>query len=97
MAVLRDKSQFAQWVTFLESIQAWPEAQAVARIKCPKMVFFGANAEAVVPYVPTIRERSKELEAMGWHVTEIAERGHSVGVEPATLVPIVRKFLDKVS
>ncbi|MGH8694361.1 MAG: alpha/beta fold hydrolase [Burkholderiales bacterium] len=70
MLVLRDKSQYAQWITFHSSLQDWPEAQAVASIKCPKLVFAGADSAPVtggvaIPYAEMIRERRKELEAMG--------------------------------
>ncbi|MGH8251247.1 MAG: alpha/beta fold hydrolase [Steroidobacteraceae bacterium] len=97
--ILRDPSQYAQWVSFYESIQDWPEAQAVARIQCPRMAVFGSEAEGDVAGIPlpfgaTIRERRAELEALGWRVTEIPGRDNSVMIDPLTIVPVVRKFLD---
>lgn len=103
MVVLRDASQYAQWVTFNASLQDWPEAQAVARIACPRMTFAGSAGDPTaghgvpVKIAATIRERRAELEAMGWCVKEIPGRDHSVCLDPATVVPIVREFLDAVS
>jgi pimeloyl-ACP methyl ester carboxylesterase len=102
MAVLRDASQYAQWVTFYASIRDWPEAQAVARIGCPRMTFAGsagdptAGHDVPVLIASTIRERRTELEALGWWVREIPGHDHSVCLDPATVVPVVREFLDAV-
>ncbi len=101
MQVLRNKEQYQQWVTFYESVQNWPEAKAVAGIKCPKLVFYGGDSITVtggvtVGYAATIRQKRKDLEAMGWRVAEIPGKGHGVGLEPSVIVPVVREFLDKV-
>jgi len=102
MAVLRQASQYAQWVTFYESIRDWPEAEAVARITCPRMAFAGsagdptAGNDIPVSIATTIRQRRDELEAMGWCVREIPGRDHSVCLDPAIVVPVVREFLDTV-
>jgi len=100
-AILRDPSQYAQWVTFYESLAGWPEATDVARIACPRLVAFGANAEADVAGIPlrpaaTIRERRAELEALGWRVVEVSDRDSALILDPETLVPVVRRFLDSV-
>jgi len=102
MAVLRDPSQYAQWVAFYESIREWPEAKAIARFACPRMAFAGSNGdptaghEVPIKIATTIRERRAELETMGWWVREIPGRDHSVCLDPATVVPVVREFLDSV-
>lgn len=101
--ILRNPDQYAQWVTFYGSLQAWPEAQAIARIRCPRMVFFGSNAKASVgkdipiAYAQTIRTRRAELESMGWRVIEVPDRDSSLIMDPATAVPLVREFLDPVT
>ncbi|MBK8597831.1 MAG: alpha/beta fold hydrolase [Holophagales bacterium] len=101
--VLREPAQYAQWVTFYESVLNWPEAEAVARIACPRMAYAGsegdptAGHEVPISIASTIRDRRGELEAMGWRVTEIPGRDHSVCLDPATVVPLVRDFLDAVS
>jgi len=96
MRVLRDKAQYAQWVTFYRSVLDWPEARAVARFSCPRMAFAGAESNAIVHYSETLRQRKAELETMGWYVTEIAGRGHDVGLDPEAVVPPVRSWLDRV-
>jgi len=91
-----------QFATFYESIQKWPEAESVARISCPRMTFFGSEDEIEYPdgvalrLAPTIRERREELERLGWHVAEVPERDHSLFMDPAATVPVVREFLDRV-
>ena len=103
MAVLREPAQYAQWVTFYESVVDWPEAEAVAHIACPRMAYVGsegdptAGHEVPISIASTIRARRGALEAMGWSVTEIPGRDHSVCLDPATVVPVVREFLDAVS
>ena len=62
---------------------------------------FGANAEADVAGIPlhpaaTIRARRTELEALGWQVIEVPDRDSALILDPETLVPIVRRFLDTV-
>ncbi len=100
MQVLRSKEQYQQWVTFYESVQNWPEAKAVRGIKCPKLLFYGADSATTtggvtVSYGATNRARRKELESLGWQVAEIPGKGHGVGLDPAAVVPVVREFLDK--
>ncbi len=101
-AMLRAPAQYAQWVTFYESLAGWPdEAASVARITCPRLVAYGANAEADVAGIPLrpaaiIRERRVELEALGWLVVEVPDRDSALILDPETLVPVVRRFLDTV-
>jgi len=100
-AILREPAQYAQWVTFYESLAGWPEATEVARIACPRLVAYGANAEADVAGIPlrpaaTIRERRTELETLGWQVIEVPDRDSALILDPETLVPVVRRFLDRV-
>ncbi|MDC3955293.1 alpha/beta hydrolase [Polyangium jinanense] len=91
-----------QFVTFYESIQGWPEAEAVARISCPRMAFVGAADEMNYPggialrLAQTVKERRPELERLGWHVLEVPGRDHGLYTDPATVVPLVREFLDPV-
>ncbi len=101
MKVLRSKAQYRQWETYYASMLHWPEAQAVARIACPKMVFFGAEGDLVEAGIPLriasiIRERRKALEQQGWRVHELPGQGHGVCMAPELVVPPVRTFLDEV-
>lgn len=99
-AVLREPAQYAQWVTFYESIVGWPEEEAVSRITCPRMTFAGsegdptAGHEVPISIASTIRARRSDLEALGWCVREIPGRDHSVCLDPEAVVPLVREFLD---
>ncbi len=99
--VLREAAQYRQWVTFYESVLEWPEAEAVRAFECPRMVFFGELGDVDpggenILIASTLRSRRSELEELGWRVHEFPGREHSVCVDPATVVPPVRAFLDDV-
>lgn len=99
LAVLRSKAQYAQWGHYYRSMLDWPESESVARIACPKMVFFGAAGDLIEAGIPIriaslIRERRADLERQGWRVLEIAGQDHGVTTLPELVVPPVRDFLD---
>lgn len=101
LVVLRSPAQYAQWVHYGESIAAWPEREAVARIACPRMNVFGSEGDLVeagipVPIASCIRTHRGDLEALGWRVHEIAGQGHGLCMQPEVAVPPVRAFLDEV-
>lgn len=101
LVVLRSPAQYAQWVHYGESIAGWPEREAVARIRCPRMNVFGSDGDLVeagipVPIASCIREHRGALEALGWRVHEIAGHGHALCMQPEIAVPPVRAFLDEV-
>ena len=101
LAVLREPGQYRQWVTYLESVSDWPEAEAVAQIECPRLVFTASDGDSdaggiPLPIATTILARQAELEAMGWVVREIPDRDFSVCMEPAAVLPVIRPFLDRV-
>ena len=101
MVILRSPAQYAQWVSYFESIEGWPETDAVARTRCPRLVFFGADSLTdaggiPIPIATTIRSRRAELDRLGWRVCEIPDRDFSVCFDPAAVVPVVREFLDAV-
>jgi pimeloyl-ACP methyl ester carboxylesterase len=88
-----------QMITFYESLQRWPEAEAIRRIRCPRMAYAGTEDTFVdsgvsVRLGPLLRERRADLEREGWSVAEIPGRDHSVFKDPEAVVPIVRRFLD---
>ena len=98
--VLREPAQYAQWATFYESVLDWPERRAVAEIDCPRMVFFGGSGDVDpggedIRIASTLRARRDELEQLGWTVHEFPGRDHSVCLDPGTVVPPVRAFLDQ--
>jgi len=88
-----------QFVTFYESVENWPEHDVIRNITCPRMAFAGTADELEVSGVKvrigaTIREHRAELERLGWQVVEFTGRDHSVYMDPETVVPSVRRFLD---
>jgi pimeloyl-ACP methyl ester carboxylesterase len=102
LKVLRSKDQYRQWETYYASMLNWPEAESVARIACPKMVYFGGDGDLVEAGIPVriasiIREQRAALEKQGWTVQEIPGQGHGVCMAPDLVVPPVRGFLDSLS
>lgn len=95
-----DAPDVAQFVTFYESLRGWPEAESVAALTCPRMTYFGTADEVDlagvrVPLAAIFQSRRQEIEQAGWHVAAIAGRDHSVWLDAATVVPVVRPFLDR--
>lgn len=98
--LLRDKKQYTQWVTYHRSLLDWPEAQAVARIRCPRLALYAAKTFLQVGSHPlmlsdTLRARRPELEKAGWRVQELADRDTGVMLDPAAILPPLRAFLDQ--
>jgi pimeloyl-ACP methyl ester carboxylesterase len=91
-----------QMVTFYESVENWPEAEAVQKIRCPRLAFAGTadvweGGGVTVRIGATVHERRSDLERQGWHVVEIEGRDHSLYKHPSIVVPVVRKFLDQAT
>ena len=101
MAVLRSSGQYAQWVTFYESLAGWDEAGTAAAIACPRLAVAGSAGDSDaggvdIPIASRNRAHRAELEAIGWQVREVPDRDHSVCLDPEAIVPVVREFLDAV-
>lgn len=100
MPLLRDKKQYAQWVTYHRTLLGWPEAQAVARIRCPRLALYAEKTFLQVGSHPlmlsdTLRARRPELEIAGWRVQELAGRDTGVMLDPSAIIPPLRAFLDQ--
>jgi pimeloyl-ACP methyl ester carboxylesterase len=100
LKVLRSKDQYRQWATYYGSMLDWPEAASVARIRIPKLVYFGGEGDLVEAGIPIriasiIREHRAALEQQGWTVHEVPHQGHGVCMAPDLFVPPVRAFLDE--
>ncbi len=101
MVILRDPEQYGQWRTFYSGMQGWPEAEVAAAITCPRLALIGSEAESSVAGIPLrllerFREARPALEAMGWTVREIPGAGTAAMLEPAVIVPEMRRWLDQV-
>jgi len=100
LKVLRSREQYRQWEAYYASMLDWSEAESVARIACPRMVYFGGDGDLVEAGVPIriasiIREHRATLEQQGWTVHEISGQGHGVCMAPELVVPPVRAFLNE--
>lgn len=101
LKILRSPAQYAQWIAYYESMLDWSEGDSVARIVCPRMVYFGGEGDLVEAGVPVtiasnIRRHRGALEVQGWAVREIVGQDHGGAAMPAPAVPLVRAFLDEV-
>lgn len=99
LKILRNPAQYGQWIAYYESMEGWNEPDAVARIACPCMVYFGSEGDLIEAGVPVtiasrIRQHRGVLEAAGWTVHELAGQDHGAAALPAAVVPPVRAFLD---
>ncbi len=97
--VLRSPAQYAQWSTFLKSIQGWPERELAASLDYPRLAFAGADGDTTagsedIKNASILRSNQAELEDMGWQVKFIEGEGHHVCMHPDVLVPVIREFLD---
>jgi len=100
LKILRSPAQYAQWIAYYESVLGWNERDSIARIACPRMVYFGGEGDLVEAGVPVtiasnIRRHRGALETQGWTVHEIAGQNHGGAAMPELAVPPVRAFLDK--
>lgn len=97
--ILRSPAQYAQWVTFYESLSSWSDAAALQNIRCPRAVIYGENGNSSVGDIPLpladiIREQRPRLESLGWYVKEIAGADSSLILDSNKLVPLARHWLD---
>jgi pimeloyl-ACP methyl ester carboxylesterase len=84
---------------FYDSLVNWPERQAIARIRCPRMAFAGSNdiiraAHVTARIAPLLAEHRVELERMGWVVGLVDGFAHELGFRPDVVTPLIRPFLD---
>ncbi|CAN1521666.1 MhpC Predicted hydrolases or acyltransferases (alpha/beta hydrolase superfamily) [Sphingomonadaceae bacterium] len=99
MIMLRSADQYQQWSAFYESVLDWPEAEAVAALSCPRMLFFGSDGDLVeagfpVPIATACRTRRATLEHQGWQVNEIPGYGHDVIGQSALVLPKLTAFVE---
>lgn len=97
--VLRSPAQYAQWATFYQSIDGFDEQSAAQRVAASRLAYVGGDGDVgagaeMIRNATILRERKRELEAMGWQVEIIDGEGHYVGLKPEIVCPLVRKYLD---
>lgn len=87
------------FVTFYTSLQGWPEAEAVARITCPRLALFGAEdatpvGAETVEIAATMHAKRTALEQLGWRISAIPAGRHDLIANPQVVLPILMEFLD---
>lgn len=101
--VLRSPAQYAQWVAYGESMAGFSEAELLDHLQalgCPCLAYVGAEGDVgagaqKLSNATIMRRERDNLEARGWEVTFIADKGHEVGLEVEVVAPIIRDFLDR--
>jgi pimeloyl-ACP methyl ester carboxylesterase len=102
MKVLRTADQYRQWSTFYRSLTGWDEVACTAAIKCPKLLYFGANGDLIeagfpVPIATRCREARSILEEQGWTVHELEGFGHEAGLRTDLITAFVGPFLREIA
>ncbi|MFN5644414.1 MAG: alpha/beta fold hydrolase [Sphingomonadales bacterium] len=97
--MLRSDEQYRQWATFYQSLESWDEAAAIARITCPRMLYFGSEGDLVeegysVSIASCSRANRERLEKLGWKVLEIQGYGHEVIGRTELVLPHINRFLE---
>jgi pimeloyl-ACP methyl ester carboxylesterase len=87
------------YLNFYRSIQDWPEREAVAKLRAPRLVFAGGRDQFVaegqnIRIGALVAEHRMQLENMGWMVRLVPDFGHELGGRPDVVTPILREFLD---
>jgi pimeloyl-ACP methyl ester carboxylesterase len=100
LAVLRSADQYRQWATFYASLEGWDERAAAARIRVPRLAYFGEqgdtdSGDVLLPIASICRAGRQAAEVLGWEIVEIPGQEHAGGLDPAVVVPVVRPFLDR--
>ena len=47
LKILRSAAQYAQWISYYESMLDWSEAESVAALRIPRLIYFGADGDLV--------------------------------------------------
>jgi len=99
-AMAATRAEYHQYVTFYESVQSWPETESVGRIRCPRLTYVGSNDEVEIggvkiPLAALTLQHRKQLDAHSWQLSVIPDRDHGVCMDPETVVPVIRPFLDR--
>lgn len=103
MAILRNKAQYRQWVTYYESLEGYSESVALARVKCPRLVYVGEHADSDagdlhLPIASAVKANTAELKRAGWDVAIVPGLDHGgVLMNPAAVLKAVTPFINRLS
>jgi pimeloyl-ACP methyl ester carboxylesterase len=95
--------QTRQFVTLYQALRGFDDRAAQARVRCPRLCFVGSADEiaydrrwggVVVRIAAPVLERRAELEALGWEVRVLDGLDHTQAMQPVTVLPILRPWLD---
>ena len=98
--ILRSPAQYAQWATFYESVQQWPEAEAARQLQCPRLCYAGADGDTTagayaIRNASILREQQPVLASLGWQVELLPGCTHETGLDPDAVLPVVMPFLER--
>ncbi|MFG1948210.1 alpha/beta fold hydrolase [Nonomuraea sp. NPDC048826] len=94
--------QARQFVTLYEALRGFDDLAAQGRVTCPRLCF--AGSADVIAYDarwggtrvdvagPIVRRRA-ELEALGWTVRVLDGLDHAQAMQPASVLPVLRPWL----
>lgn len=104
--VTMSKAQTQQFVTLYEALRGFDDRAAQGQLTCPRLAFAGSADEIdyderwggvrVSIAGPLIAGRA-ELEAAGWAVHILDGLDHMQAMQPASVLPILRPWLESVS
>jgi pimeloyl-ACP methyl ester carboxylesterase len=88
-----------QIANYYASIADWDEEGEVSALTGPRTCFYGALDNAVpgmeVPIADRARQRTKDLETLGWTVVEVPGADHGAAMAPGLIVELVEKTLGR--
>lgn len=87
-------SSAAQWTAYYEGLQSWPEREALAQLKIPRLNYVDSTDDGS-DLIGRFRANRAELEQLGWQTAEPqTDAGHRGGMRAEVAGPLLRKFFD---
>ncbi|GII51856.1 hypothetical protein Pth03_02450 [Planotetraspora thailandica] len=97
--------QTRQFVTLYEALQGFDDRAVQGRITCPRLCFVGSADEISygerwggvdVSMAGSVTSGRAELESLGWEVRVLDGLDHTLAMQPANVLPVLRPWLDAV-
>jgi pimeloyl-ACP methyl ester carboxylesterase len=101
--VTLSEAQTRQFVTLYQALQGFDDRVAQAQLNCPRLCFVGSADEidygqrwggVRVSIAGPLVQRRTELEAVGWQVQILDGLDHTQAMQAATVLPLLRPWLD---